>query len=363
MKTILTSVLIVGLLFGCKKNDPNAQEDPKVAPTKLRVITNQWGSDKGGAGGTGIYESFKNFQYNFDVGENNQEVSIKVSSTVIDIQFALFDPYGTRMDVVSGGRSVNKIFKLNAGKYRIVICAARRAVGDVKLEMLGVLGNPILKESQILQTGSQSWGTLGGGGKTKSFKNHFYTFDITDDNTSIDAEMESSDTDIALYIFDELGRNLTENFFDYRYRSFVLPVKKGTYSIMAATGDRGNVGNYKVNIFGKIANLKKIESQTTTVKGNWPNNNAIDTYSFDLTSTSSPIDIDFSSADAKAIIVLQNGVGSTIETTVISKNTDFIVRPDMPKGTYRAVIYPGRNAGSGNYTFNLFGQFTNFKKI
>ena len=363
MKKIVTFFWLITLLYGCKKDDPNALEDPAVAPSKLRTITNQWIADKGGAGGTGIYESFKNFQYTFEVGENNQAVDITVSSKVIDIQFALFDPNGTRLDVQNGGREINKIFKLNSGKYRLVICAARRAVGNFEIKMLGVLGNPVLKESQILQTGSQNWGTLGGGGKEKTFKNHLYTFDITDDNTSIDAEMESSDTDVALYVYDELGKSLTDNYFNDRYRGFVLPAKKGTYTFMASTGIRGGIGNYKVNVFGKITNLKKIESQVVSVKGNWANNNAIDTYSLDLTATTSPIDIDFSSADAKAILELQNGVGSRLEYTVISRNTDFIVRPDMPKGTYRIVIYPGRNAGSGNYTLNVNGQFTNFKKI
>jgi hypothetical protein len=160
-----------------------------------------------------------------------------------------------------------------------------------------------------------------------------------------------------------LGRSLTDNYFAYRYRSFVLPSKKGTYTLMAASSTRGSVGNYKVNVFGKIANLKKIESQTTSINGNWANNSAVDTYSLDLTATTSPIDIDFSSADAKAILELQNSVGSRIEYTVLSRNTDFIVRQDMPRGTYRIVVRPGRNDGSGNYKLNVFGQFTNFKKI
>jgi hypothetical protein len=363
MKKTIIYIFLFFLISGCKKEDPNAPEDPAVAPTKLRTITNQWVSDKGGAGGMGIYESFKNFQYNFDVGENNQVVDITLSSKDVNIQYALFDPNGTRLDVISGGREVTRSFKLNAGKYRLVICAERRAVGTFELKMLGILGNPVLKDSQILQTGTQNWGNLGGAGKEKSFKNHLYTFEVTDDNTSIDAEMESSDTDVALYVYDELGRSLTDNYFAYRYRSFVLPAKKGTYTLMAASSTRGSVGNYKVNVFGKIANLKKIESQSASINGNWANNSAVDTYSLDLTSTSSPIDIDFSTVDAKAILELQNGVGSRIEYTVLSRNTDFIIRPDMPRGTYRIVIRPGRNDGFGNYKLNVFGQFTNFKKM
>jgi hypothetical protein len=363
MKKILAYILLMILFISCKKVDPNAPEDPAIAPTKLRTISNQWVADKGGAGGIGIYDSFKNFQYNFEVGENNQSVDITLSSKVIDIQYALFDPNGTRLDVLTGGREINKNFKLNAGKYRLVISAERRAVGAFELKILGVLGNPVLIESQVLQTGTQNWGALGGAGKEKSFKNHLYTFEVTDDNTSIDAEMESSDTDVALYVYDGLGRSLTDNYFAYRYRSFVLPSKKGTYTLMAASSTRGSVGNYKVNVFGKIANLKKIESQTTSINGNWANNSAVDTYSLDLTATTSPIDIDFSSADAKAILELQNSVGSRIEYTVLSRNTDFIVRQDMPRGTYRIVVRPGRNDGSGNYKLNVFGQFTNFKKI
>lgn len=360
--TIILFIWIIAL-GGCKKKDVPKEEDPKTAPLKIRTVRGEWLAAQGGSGGTNNFDTYKNLQYNFEVGENNQPVEISLVSGDIDVQFALFDPIGQRLNVSSVGRSLSGSFKLNAGKYRIVVCAARRAVGKFEFIIQGILKDPEKIASQTLQSNTQNWGTLGGGGKDKSFKNHFYTFEITDDNSSIDVELESPDTDIAFYVYDELGQALNNSFFNERYRFFITAAKKGVYTVMAATGTRGSVGTYRLNIFGKVNNLKRVESQATTIKGTWANNSSVDTYSLQLTPNTSPLDIEFSSADAKAIMDLQNNVGARITYTVTSKNTDYIVRDNLPKGEYRIVVYPGRNLGSGGYSLSVHGQFINMKKI
>jgi hypothetical protein len=220
--------------------------------------------------------------------------------------------------------------------------------------------------SQTLKSNTQNWGPLGGGGLNKSFKNHFYTFEVTSDNTSIDATLESADTDIYLMLYDDLGQPmLTSSSANSRYQFAIVGAKKGTYSVMAATRTRGNVGNYRLNITGKVANLKKIESQVNTVTGRWANKDAVDTYSLRVSSTSnSPVDLELSSGDTNVSLQLQDGSGKFI-TQAITARTVFIVSKDLAPGTYRVQVKPSsvNLVGGANYTLHVHGQFTDFKKL
>ena len=360
MKTLLAFLTLIAFLSGCK-SDP-VEEDPKTAPLKVRYVKGEWLAAQGGSGGTNNFDTFKNFQYNFEVGENNRSVEINLSSGEIDVQFALFDPLGQRLNVSSIGRTPSGKYTLNAGKYRLVVCAARRAVGKFEFIIQGVLKDPEKIVSQTLQSGSQNWGMLGGGGLAKTFKNHFYTVEITDDNSSADIELESADTEVALYIYDELGQRIV-NEYGNRYEFRIMAVKKGTYTVMVGTNSRGSVGSYRLNVHGKVQNLKKVESQVNTVKGNWANNAAADTYSLEITSANnSTLDMDLSSADVNVSVELQTGAGTYIFRKVSNKN-EFIVSNELPKGTYRIVVKPYGSTGSGAYTLNVHGQFTNFKKL
>jgi hypothetical protein len=363
MKNHLLLFMFFALILGCAKTSDPEPTDPKEAALKPRTIGGEWFADKGGAGGVANYDSFKNFQYNFVVGFDNQEVNVELSSNVIDVQFAIFNPNGTKIYNSSSSRSEAKLLKLNAGTYRIIVSSARRTVGKFQFNIIGIIGNPTIIPSEILQSGTQNFGVLGGAGSTYSFKNQFYTFDVVEDNFSVDVELESSDTDIELLIYDPLGKSLNNSFFNERYRFNILAVKKGTYTVMVATNKRGDVGNYKLSVFGKVKNLTKIVSQVSTTKGNWANNNSTDTYSLQITANSSPLDIELLSSDAKGIIDLQSATGKRIVYSVVPSNNEFIVRQDIAKGEYRIVVYPGRNTGSGNYTLNVHGQFTDFKKL
>lgn len=355
--------MLFALMLGCAKTTDPEPTDPKEAALKPRTIGGEWFADKGGAGGNGNYDSFKNVQYNFVVGFDNQVVDIKLESSVINVQFAIFNPNGTKIYNSSSNRSVTQQLTLNTGTYRMVVCADRRAVGKFQFNIIGIIGNPTVIPNEILQSGTQNFGALGGAGSTYSFKNQFYTFDVIEDNFSMDVELESSDTDIELLIYDPLGQSINNSFFNERYRFNILPVKKGTYSVMVGTDKRGDVGNYKLSVFGKVQNLKRVESQVSVTKGNWANNSSIDTYSLQLTANSSPLDMELLSADAKGVIDFQTSTGNRIAYSVVPSNNEFIVRQNVAKGEYRIVVYPGRNAGSGNYTLNVHGQFTNFKKL
>lgn len=473
--TVLISCLL--LMLGCSKTstvDPNTSTTTAPSPPTTNP-TGQWTATRSG-GGFNNFDSFKNYQYTFEVVGDNQPVSIALTSPDINVQYGLFNPLGQRIDIQGYDRAVSSKYSLNAGVYRVVVTADRRAIGkfslvltgtkdgasliasqqlpsdtqtwgklgggglektfrnhfytfevtddnttvdielssadtDIALFLYDALGErvavatgnryqfmlrPVKKgtytvmagtytrgsvgnyqlnlfgkvttlkrvESQTLESGTQNWGPLGGGGKDVTYKNQFYTFDVTDDYFSIDAELESPDTDVALYVYDKLGQPLNTSYFGDRSKYVVLNLNKGSYSVMAATVKRGSIGNYNLRLMGKIQNLQRVQSQLTTIKGTWASNTAADTYSVELTPNSSPLDIDLTSAETECQIDLQNSSGTRLSYTALALKTNYLLGKNLSKATYLIKVYPGRVSGKpGNYTLNVIGQYTNFKKI
>lgn len=363
------------LLAGCTVNrdsvvpqtgaTPGTPTTPGTPPElQVRTVSGEWIAANGGAGGEGSFDTFKNFQYTLEVTKSNQKLDIAMASADLDVQFALFDPLGQRIRVSALSRSPVNSFTVNAGTYRVVACAARRAVGKFTLTVMGTNSDPTLIPSQLLQSNTQNWGLLGGGGQDRTFKNHFYTFEVTEDNFSVDLELESADTDVELVLYDPLGEKIASDFFNARYRFKIIAVKKGIYTVMAATDKRGSVGNYRLNVIGKVKALQRVESQVTTVKGSWPNKNTTDTYTVQLTPNASPLDIDLSSADTPARIELQTSDGKRIVYNALTSKSNYILRQDLPKGTYRILVSPSNlDGGGGNYSLSVNGQFTDFKKF
>ncbi len=355
------------LLLGCKK--PDTAVDPVLVDRKT---PGEWAAAQVGAGGFGNTESFKNSQFAFEIGAASQTVTVGLTSATMDVQYALFDPLGQQLDLSAKGRDLTKKYTLNAGKYRIVVMADRQAVGTFTLTTLGLNADPVRIESQVLQSGSQSWGALGGGGKAVTFKNHFYTFDITADNSTTDIELFSADTDIVLTLYDALGQQVaTTSISSGRYRFLLQAVKKGTYTVMAATSLRAAVGNYQLNIFGKVANLKRVESQLVqsgsqswgplggggnvrTFKNHF--------YTVEVTEDNTPVDFAIESADVDVEMVIYNPLGQVIASDFFNARYRFKIL-DLKKGTYTVMAATNVRAAVGNYQLNIFGKVANLKRV
>ncbi|GAB3914414.1 hypothetical protein GCM10028803_59830 [Larkinella knui] len=371
MKDLLVLVLLTAaLLVGCKKEEKvDPAPDPVLTPQK---VTGSWVAAQGGGGGFNNFDSFKNYQFNFEVKDANQDVLVELISPTINVQYALFDPLGQRMDASGQERSLSRLYKqLGAGKYRVVVTADRRAVGNFELTMLGVNGKPVPIPFATLQTGTQNWGKLGGGGTEFTFKNHFYTVDVTEDNTTVDIELLSADTDISLYVYDGLGQRVAYTS-GGRYKYILQATRKGSYTVTAGTQNRGDVGDYQLNLFGKVANLKRIESQVTTVTGKWDTSSPTstlfpyepyNTYSLQLTATNSPLDVELSSPDINVDIRLQTSVGNQIAyATSGTRKSIYLVAEKVAQGSYRIKVSAYRKE-YGNYTLTVHGQFADLKKI
>ena len=367
MRKLLLLLLLPAIFWGCgqKSIDP-------YAPTSRPV--GEWKAEAGGAGGFTNYDSFKNFQYNFDVPTGNQKVNIRLTSSDINVQYALFNSYNLPVDIQGKGQDLNKQYTLDAGTYRIVVTAERQAVGRFSLSFEGISNGATLISSTVLQS-SLDWGPLGGGGNELTFKNRLYVIDVTEDGTSFDAELESPDTDARIWVYDISSRQFTTTR-QGRYSYEIRAVDKGKYVMMAATTVRGNTGSYNLRITGKVANLTKVESQSMVATGQWSASSkvdqsklAYDEYTLQLTDDEvNFLDLEITSTDTFVELYLQAVGGATIPTTsqTSAQNKSYkIVQSTLPKGLYKITARTSTSAKGkyGSYTLSLFGSFSDFKKI
>ncbi|WP_149241788.1 hypothetical protein [Dyadobacter sp. 32] len=366
MKKHITFFLLITLLAGC------VQDQDAAIKTALKegMATGEWTAASTG-GGFDNFSSFKNFQYNFEVTDANQILVVELTSADIDVRYALFDDLGDRIETSATGRQVGGPYTAKRpGVYRVVVTAERRAIGKFSLKVAGTKAGLVPIPFQTLRSETQNWGPSGGGGLDKTFKNHFYTFEINDDNTSVDIELQSADTEVLLFLYDALGALVTSQSAN-RYEYILKLAKKGIYTVMVGSYKRASVGNYSLNIFGKVQNIKRVPSNSETKTDTWSAGKIGDighTYSLEITSeNNSPLDIELSSADTKVHIELQNAVGTYISQVAFSNNSVFHVSKELPKGKYRLLIKPAGgsalNSPGGKYNLTVIGQFANLKKM
>jgi hypothetical protein len=368
MKNLFALLLMATVLMGCPgKDDPVTEEETKL---KDGLANGEW-SAASTAGGFDNYTSYKNFHYTFEVAEANQVVSFDLISGDIDLQYALFDPLGNRVATSTRGRQISAPYTAkSAGIHRIVVSADRRAIGKFSLKVTGTKAGVEPVSFQTLRSETQNWGPLGGGAGKKTFKNHFYTFEVVGDNSAVDVELLSADTDVSLYLYDNLGALVTARQAN-RYEYIIQPVNKGVYTVMAGTESRGSVGNYNLNLFGKVQNLKRVTASSETKPDKWSAGKIQDIlhkYSLDITSeANSPLDIELSSPDVNVVIELQDKSGANIGGIYGAQKSQFFISKDLPKGSYRIQVRPsgtlGGNTSGGKYDLTVVGQFANLKKM
>jgi hypothetical protein len=360
MKTKLIGVffIFISILTSCNKKvgEPNPDGTTGQPSKNSRSFSGEWVANKGGAGGIQNPESFKNFQLEYEIENNNQAIKYELSSTDLDVSFFLYDANGSRLFNSTTGRNVSDEKTLNEGKYRIVVMAERNGLGKFSLKITGIKKEIVKIVSKALNSKEKAWSDQGGGGLYGTYRNHIYTFDVTENNAYVDIEMESKDTEIGLYLFDQI--QVLEQATGRRSHYVLGKLNKGTYSIMTATAVRGTKGKYTMNVYGKVDNLKQVESQEKVINGNWENGRVVDKYKFEVTENNTAFDVELSSPAYQIAFAIVNERGVVVGGPQYGGgNSEFsIVR--LQSGSYEVYVYPANTySGSGNYKLAVFGKF------
>jgi hypothetical protein len=356
-KHILLSLFTFLLLTGCS-GDKSKDNDPSPGGgngnTKdSRVFSGEWVAVKGGAGGFNEAESYKNYQLEYEVEGSNQEVTFTLESSDINVAFMLYHANGERMGVSRTGRNPTDTKTLNSGKYRIAILAERNGLGKFKLTIGGIKKDIVQVPSETLKSGEKNWGEYGGGGRAVTPKNHIYSFEVTEDNTWVDIEMNSKDTEIALYV-SNANKEIVAQAIARRSHYHLLRFNKGSYSIMAATDVRGSRGSYTLDVYGKVKNLSLVEYQTKVIEGNWINDQDLKIYDIEVTENNN-FDFEISSPATGFVYALHDSNGNQLsrETRMIPGSA--FGSGILPSGKYRFYAQP-YGAGNGNFKIVIVGK-------
>lgn len=362
MKKFTILLLLIAIFTSCStsKDDPIPDLTPEEIAsghkigTLIKKISGEWKAENSGAGGFEYPESFKNYQFDYEVDADNQLITYSAQSSDIDINIFLYEANGTRLWQSGKGRNVKGERTLNAGKYRIVVMADRNAVGKFELKIGNITKEIAPVSFEILKSGETSWGVNGGGGNSLTPKNHFYTFEVTEDNTVVDVEMESKDTNIILALYNTNGELIKGEVLQRRRHFILAKLNKGIFQVMAATGARGARGNYTLSVFGKTKALLKRPIAEKLFEGNMAKTNDIKTFTIEVTQNSSVIDLQLNTIGMVSAVYLYDNAGELIEKAPAGgylNSATLIAR--VQKGTYKVYIEPFPYGQSISTNFKL----------
>lgn len=347
MKSVYVLILLSGIIFSCSTKSA-------VDPEEGNRFSGEWTAAKGGAGGWQDAASFKNYQLEYTVEGNSQEISYLLTSSDLDVAFVLYKANGEVLDISGKGRNETRKQVLNAGKYRIAILAERDGVGKFELVVEGILQKPVPVSFERISSGAKAWSELGGGGLYVTPKNHMYTFEVTEDNVFVDLELSSNNTNVGLYITNKNGE-FTEYIAGNRSHFLVRKFNKGTYGIMAATHVRGAKGNYQLNLYGNVRNLKQTPVNERAIEGSWANGADVKVYDVEVVDDIGMLDVELGSPSYSVAMQISDSKGN-YDIQHNANNVFGAYR--VSKGVYRISVKPHfYTSQAGGYKLTLVGNF------
>ena len=341
-----------------------------ATPPPVRVINGSWTAADGTSGGTDYTP--RNKFYSVDVATNNQPVSLTLTSPDINVGVALYDPLGNRVGNRGTGRLVVLDNTVNAGTYSVMIYTSQRYdIGTFRLAGGGIASEFTQRPDTRVQSVSVGFGAEGGGGGIGnrlpiSPRNHYYTFDVTEDNAFADINVAPAGISTWLNLRNPAGVEA-----DYTFgllpvgtpRYLIGKLNKGTYGLYVGSGTRDAIGTYTLEIFGKVQNLKQTVYNSVIQPDSYIGKNGAITYTLTVTEDNTPLDISLRSPDVAGSIDLYIPNGTRLDHSTVPNNYNYMVNV-VNKGAHKIVITPGSGtSGIGKYTLSVYGKFSDLKKL
>lgn len=329
----------------------------------VREVTGAWTAADGTSGGNDYTP--RNHFYTFDVKGNNQPFTLTLTSSDINVGFYVYDPLGNQLEnYISINREVIRTFTKNAGTYTVLVVSQKRYdIGSYKLAGKGIDSDFKRSPAKRVKAENISFGAEGGGGFETTPRNHVYSFEVTEDNSYTDLNIQSTQIPVWFQVFAPNGESIHWHYAGTP-RFTVLKLNKGTYTMWAGSGSRDAIGSYTLDIFGQVQNLKQYEFNSSILNDSYIGAKKAITYSFNVTEVNTPIDVSLRSPEITGAISLYNPNGELIGWTYAGNYRHIIERGNIAKGTYKVVIEPGNNTtGIGKYTLSVYGKYSDLKKL
>ena len=331
----------------------------EVLPKESK-ITSEWNNTTGTGGGSN--GSMRNHYYTFEVKGDKKLINIVLTAD-IDVGITLFDRLGQTVGYRYPGRSLTMEQTLNEGTYTLLVYTQKRYdIGKYTLTATGISSELVRVSSQRLNAEKISFGADGGGGQAYTFRNHIYRFDVTEDNSVVDASLDITQNNGFLVLYNSLGQQIAYTYGGRSEQIVIEDLKKGKYSLLVGTNVRDAVSSvYDLNIFGKVQNLERVSSQAQTIADSWSGLNTSNNYTLRITEDNSILDVTLKSPTINGYLILKDPLGNQLRYTYSGRN-QFIIH-EVNKGVYTIIAGPDEGNGRGNYSLIVYGQFADLKKL
>lgn len=327
-----------------------------------RSISGSWTAGDGTSGGRDY--SPRNQFYTFQVAGNNRPVSLTVTSSDINVGLYVYDPLNKPVNPYGTGyaRSRTEDMVLNAGTYTVMVGTQERYdIGAYTLKGIGMESAftriPTIRAKAL----DVSFSIEGGGGQIYSPRNHYYTFEVTEDNSYIDINAQSAQSTLWFDLFGPSGARVVYSYTGTpRYE--IPKLNKGLYSLWLGSGPRDAIAKYNLDLFGNVQNLKQYVYDSAIVPDAYIGKGGKITYTLTVTENNTALDISLRSPDVGGAFTVYNPNGQQIAYSYVG-NYQW-VNEAASKGIYKIVLEPnGNTSGLGKYTLSVYGKFTDLKKL
>ncbi len=333
---------------------------------KDRTATGKWEYGAGERYPT----SLRNFKYTFTV-KDKSKLDITLESKDTDCALWLYNPLGQLVANRGNGRVLSMTIEgVGEGQYTVIAGTMQRGVsGNFSMTVKGANSdlNQIKSDTKAL---NDEWKT-GGGGENFSYspRNHWYTLDVTEDNSTIDLVQKSVNSDGSMWLFNSLGQQI---FVVGRGRELgiIANINKGRYTVIAGTSGRGvRNATYNLSVNGQFTNLEKVVFQEANATGRIANGAGTyfasdsprnEYHTFEVTDDNTSVDIIMESGDFDAIMWLFNPLGQVVASSNRGRSVGIV--QGVSKGKYIISCGTDLQGSSGAYTLSVVGKFQNFAK-
>ncbi len=227
-----------------------------------------------------------------------------------------------------------------------------------------------------IRTVTGNWTAADGtsGANDVSPRNKFFSFEVTTNNQPISLSLTSPDINVGIALYDPLG-NLIESKGTTRSPVIDRVVNAGRYSVMIYTGQRYDIGSFRVQGRGLSTEFTPLTNQRILVAdisfgpegggGSTGYNSQRDSprnqfYSFEVTEDNSFTDINVASADIKVFFEVYKPLGDLVKRA--GSGSPVYTIDKLNKGTYQLVIGTGTRNEVGKYTLEILGKVQNLKQ-
>lgn len=319
-------------------------------------------------------QSFRNHHYTFKVDNNNTNVEINLESDAVNVYIWVYNSLGEQLERGGGGLSRMLNLVLNSGTYTVIAGTNDRgAIGNYNLD---VKGNGVSEINRIssnrLTIDDGVWDEGGGGHSNYSFRNHYYKFEVEENNTYVDIVLQSPDTEVALYLYDSF--ETYERQYGNKTEEIVYQLNAGSYFLLVSPRERNQpISNYYLDIAGQVSNLEKISSTSKLFENvsweddgggglSYPFSFRNHRYLVEVTKNNTSIDAILRSNEAEVCIWFYDTNGEFIKREYGTKN-EFLIG-DVNEGTYLLIVGPRyRDVPDADYTLDIVGALGEVTKM